>query len=175
MTLESTLTLPNSSVKLPVLGFGVWESRGDTCVKSCKTALENGYRHIDTAQVYGNESQVGEALRQSGVKRSDVFITSKILSPGSTDEQTYEKIAESVKKIDDRSDGYVDLMLIHNANVGAEAREKMWKAMEKALKEGITKAIGVSNYGGWHIDGMKKYATTWPPHVNQIEVCFTRL
>lgn len=167
-TLETTRTLPNSSVKIPALGFGVYQSHGATCLKSSLTALKAGYRHIDSAQYYANEDQVGEAVKQSGIPRKDIFLTTKILSPGKDEEETYNSVIESIDKID--QGGYVDLFLIHSPNGGAEARKLMWTALERAHKEGRSKAIGVSNFGIGHIEELKQYAQTWPPHVNQIEV-----
>lgn len=169
-TLETTRPLPNSSVKIPALGFGVYQSHGSTCLKSSLTALKAGYRHIDTAQYYANEDQVGEAVKQSGIPRKDIFITTKILSPGDNDEETYKSVIESIDKID--KGGYVDLYLIHSPNAGSGPRKLMWTALEKAHKEGRAKSIGVSNFGIGHIEELKEYAQTWPPHVNQIEVCF---
>lgn len=168
LTLQSTLPLPNTTLTIPRLGFGVYQSHGPTCIQSCLTALKAGYRHIDTAQYYANESQVGDAVRQSGVARSDVFLTSKILSAGTDAEETYQKIIESVEKID--KGGYVDLFLIHSPSSGTAGRKLMWQALERAHTEGRLKAIGVSNFGAQHIEEMKSYAKVWPPHVNQIEL-----
>ncbi len=167
--LTDLVALPNSSVKIPRLGFGVYQSHAQTCIASCLKALEAGYRHIDSAQFYSNEEQVGEAVRQSKLPRSSVFVTTKILSPAGSPEKTYDKIVESVDKIN--LDGYVDLFLIHSPSSGTEGRQEMWLALEKAMKEGKTRSIGVSNFGVGHIEEMKSYATVWPPHVNQIEVC----
>lgn len=168
LTPTTTLLLPNSSTKIPALGFGVYLSHGDTCLKSCATALESGYRHIDTAQYYANESQVGQAIHSSSIPRKEVFLTTKILTPCAGPEETYKSVRESVEKLDEG--GYVDLFLIHNATVGAENVKTMWQAMEKLQKEGRSKAIGVSNFGIGHIEAMKKYAEVWPPAVNQLEV-----
>lgn len=145
LTIESTLKLPTGA-KLPILGFGVWDSPSNLTTKSCLEALKVGYRHVDGAQLYGNEPEVGEAVRQSGLSRKDVFITSKIYTPDADVQSTYEKCLGSVKKMDG-DNGYLDLMLIHNANVGAEPRRKMWQAMEKLHGEGKFKSIGVSNFG----------------------------
>lgn len=169
LTLQSTIALPKSSVTMPRLGFGVYESPRDTCVKSCLTAIKAGYRHIDSAQYYENEQQVGDAVKKSGVPRSEIFLTTKVLFAGKDSEETYKGLVESVKKLGGDS-GYVDLFLIHSPNAGPEARKNMWLALEKLFKEGKTKAIGVSNFGKGHIEGLKEYATTWPPHVNQVEV-----
>lgn len=140
-TLQSSLKL-SSGNQLPILGFGVWDSPSNLTTKSCLEALKVGYRHIDTAQVYGNEAEVGEAVRQSGLKRDDVWITSKIYSAAADVPSTYQKCLESVTKIDGDK-GYLDLFLIHNAAVGAEPRKKMWQAMEQLYGEGKLKSIGV--------------------------------
>lgn len=167
-TLQSTVPLPNSSVKIPALGFGVYQSHGPTCNKSCATALEAGYRHIDTAQYYANEEQVGQSVKDSGIPRKDVFITTKILSPGKDVEETYKSLVASVDKID--KGGYVDLFLIHSPSSGPDGRKTMWQALERLHKEGQAKAIGVSNFGIGQIEELKQFAEVYPPHVNQIEV-----
>ena len=168
-TLQTTLPLPNSSVKIPALGFGVYQSHGPTCKKSCLTALEAGYRHIDSAQYYANEQLVGDAVKESNVDRKDVFITTKILSAGKDGEETYQSLVESVNKID--KGGYVDLFLIHSPSSGPQGRKLMWTALERLYKEGKAKAIGVSNFGKGQIEELKSFAEVYPPHVNQIEVC----
>ena len=143
--------------------------RGEKCTKACLEALETGYRHIDSAQLYQNESRVREALRDSDLDRSEIFITTKIRTSRGSVEADYQSVRESVRKIAGK-DGYVDSFLVHTPQWGAEVRKDMWLALEKLLSEGWTKSIGVSNYGIEHIKEMKEYATTWPPHVNQIEV-----
>lgn len=164
------LPLPNSSVRIPRLGFGVYRSPTKQCVQSCLKALEVGYRHIDTAQFYGNESEVGEALRTCGLPRDQVFATTKILSPAGSVEATYDKLLASVEKIGGLG-GYVDLFLIHSSSSGPSGRKQLWQALEKLHDEGKARSIGVSNYGVQHIEEMKAYAKIWPPQVNQIEVC----
>ncbi|EPS34647.1 hypothetical protein PDE_09611 [Penicillium oxalicum 114-2] len=168
-TITDRLPLPNSAGRIPRLGFGVYRSPASQCVQSVLKALQAGYRHIDTAQFYGNESEVGEALRASGIPRDEIFVTTKILSPAGSPEQTYEKLLASVEKIGG-SDGYVDLFLIHSPKSGPAGRKELWQALEKLQAEGKAKAIGVSNYGVQHIEEMKPYAKVWPPHVNQIEL-----
>ena len=113
---------------------------------------------------------MGTAVRQSGIPRNEVFLTTKILSAGASPEATYKKCIDSVKKIDG-DDGYVDLFLIHTPSGGPAARKEMWQALEKLESEGKARAVGVSNYGVGHIEEMRSYARIWPPHVNQIEVC----
>lgn len=167
-SITDVLKLSNSS-SIPQLGFGVYKSPPEVCVKSCLTALENGYRHIDTAQYYANESEVGEALKKSGLPRKDVFLTTKILSAAGSVEKSYQQCVESVQKLDSEG-GYVDLFLIHSPNGGSDKLKEMWLALERLHHEGKAKSIGVSNCGIQHLEELKQYAKVWPPHVNQIEV-----
>ncbi|KAK6585668.1 hypothetical protein PZA11_002395 [Diplocarpon coronariae] len=169
LSIHDRLALPKSTVMIPRLGFGVYQSPREQCITSCLTALKAGYRHIDSAQYYANEKEVGEAVRQSGVPRSEVFITTKIISAAGSVDKTYEKLVESVEKIDGK-DGYVDLFLIHTASGGSKARKEMYEALEKLLDRGKTRSIGVSNWGIGHIEELKSFAKVYPPHVNQIEL-----
>ena len=169
LAITDLLPLPNSSVKIPRLGFGIYQSPPNVCIKSCLTALNAGYRHIDSAQFYQNESEMGEAARQSGIPRNEIFLTTKILSAGGSPEKTYQKCLDSVLKIDGEK-GYVDLFLLHSPSGGPAAVKEMYQALEKLETEGKVKSIGVSNFGIGHIEAMKSYARIWPPHVNQIEV-----
>jgi len=104
------------------------------------------------------------------LKRSDVFITTKIISSAGSVDKTYEKLVDSVRKIDGEN-GYVDLFLIHTASGGSKNRKDMYQALEKLLENGKTRSIGVSNWGIGHIEELKSFAKVYPPHVNQIEVC----
>lgn len=172
LTITSTLPIPNSDppLTIPRLGFGSYRSPPEVAKASCLAALKAGYRHIDTAQFYDNEAQVGEAVRDSGLARSEVFLTTKILAAGGSVEKSYQKCVESVRKLDPSPDGYVDLFLIHSPNAGREGREEMWLALNKLHAEGKAKAIGVSNFGIGHIERLEGLAPVWPPQVNQIEV-----
>lgn len=145
LTLESTVKLSHtlSSVHIPRLGFGLYLSPPEATKNSVLEAIKCGYRHFDTAQYYENESQLGEAIRRSEIDRKDVFITTKILMKGGSVEKSLEKCWESVRRIG--CGGYVDLFLIHSPSGGSAARKELWKALELLLKEGGTKAIGVSN------------------------------
>ncbi|KAJ5512551.1 Aldo/keto reductase subgroup [Penicillium fimorum] len=163
------LPLPNSNVRIPRLGFGVYRSPTNQCVQSCLKALDAGYRHIDTAQFYANEAEVGEALRITSVPRDQIFVTTKILSPAASVEATYDKLLASVHKIGG-ADGYVDLFLIHSSSSGSAGRKLLWQALEKLYAEGKARSIGVSNFGVGHIEEMRSYAQVFPPHVNQIEL-----
>jgi diketogulonate reductase-like aldo/keto reductase len=171
-TIELALTdvLPlKNSVNIPKLGFGVYLSPEKQCTASCLAALRIGYRHIDTAQYYGNEKEVGEAMRQSAIPRSDIFVTTKVLNAKGSVEKSFQSLLESVRAIDGEN-GTVDLFLVHSASIGRATRKELWLALEMLYKTGKAKSIGVSNYGIGHIEEMKEYATTWPPHVNQLEV-----
>jgi diketogulonate reductase-like aldo/keto reductase len=169
LRIKSALGLPQSSHKIPQIGFGVYQSPPEKCVNSCLKALEAGYRHIDTAQYYENEDAVGRALRESKLPRSEVYITTKILAPGNDLDSTYQKVLDSVEKLAGK-DGYVDLFLIHTPNGGANNRKLMWQALEKAKEAKKVREIGVSNYGIQHIEEIRKIGKVWPPAVNQIEV-----
>ncbi|KAF2876275.1 NADP-dependent oxidoreductase domain-containing protein [Massariosphaeria phaeospora] len=169
LSITSTLALSKSPHRIPQLGFGVYQSPPSTCVNSCTKAFSAGYRHIDTAQYYANESSVGRAVREAKIQRSDIYITSKILSAGADVESTYKSIEESVEKLVGK-EGYVDLFLIHTPNGGKEARKLMWLGLEKAKEAGKVRDIGVSNYGIKHIEEIKSIGKLWPPVVNQIEL-----
>lgn len=147
----------------------MYKSPRDVCVRSCQRALEVGYRHIDTAQFYDNEAEVGQAVQQSTVDRKDVYITTKILVPAESPDKIYQSCVDSVKKLDPETN-YVDLFLIHSPNKGAASRKDMWQALERLHLEGKAKSIGVSNFGIGHIEELKSFARVWPPHVNQIEL-----
>lgn len=169
--LGGSLAIPNTTVttRMPQLGLGTYLSPPDLTVQSCLAALQAGYRHIDTAQYYQNEEQVGEAIRMSGLARDNVFVTTKILTPGDTPESTYTKCVDSVQKISGKS-GYVDCLLIHSPSVGETKRKEMWLVLERLYREGKARAIGTSNFGKGQIEGLKGVGQVWPPHVNQIEL-----
>lgn len=167
-TITDVLALPHATGNIPQLGFGVYKSPAAVAAQSCLSALEAGYRHIDSAQLYANEKEVGEALKQTSIPRKDIFVTTKILDPAGSVDKNYAKCLESVQKLD--GDGYVDLFLVHNPKCGSENVREMWLALERLHDEGKAKSIGVSNFGIKHIEDMKRYARIWPPTVNQIEV-----
>lgn len=175
--IQETLTLStNIPVKIPRLGLGTYLSPPDRTRASCLAALEVGYRHIDTAQYYGNEAEVGQAIRQCGLAREDIFVTTKILKTGKSVDANYAACLESIERIGGgKEDGYVDLFLIHSTRGGPKKRADMWLALERLYEEGRVKAIGVSNFGIQHIEQLKGVGKVWPPHVDQFEVSTSSL
>lgn len=168
-SIEDTLLLPGSNIKIPRLGLGVYMTSGTKCTNAIVAAIKSGYRHIDSAQYYNNEAETGEGVRKSGIPREQIFVTTKLMQPAGDVERTYKELKQSV----DRTGlGYIDLFLIHTPGSGTKGRKIMWAALERLNKEGKAKAIGVSNYGVHHLKEMKDYATVYPPALNQIEVCW---
>jgi diketogulonate reductase-like aldo/keto reductase len=147
---------------MPLLGFGTWQIKGADARRSVSDALEVGYRHLDTAKVYGNESEVGAALQASGVDRGEVFVTTKI--PPNDVGRADKTLAESLDKLGLTS---LDLWLIHWPG-GDGADVDLWNAMVDAQKQGLVTDIGVSNYSLAQIDALRE-ATGVTPAVNQIE------
>ena len=127
---------------MPALGFGTWQLRGEACVKAVGMALDMGYRHIDTAQIYENEAEVGQGVEASGVLRSELFITTKLWFNNFTQERVSSSFEESLNKL--RMD-YVDLLLIHWPSKDVPLAETLG-AMQALLSAGKTRAIGVSNF-----------------------------
>jgi 2,5-diketo-D-gluconate reductase A len=156
-----TITLAEGTA-MPLLGFGTWQIKGDDAVRSTAAALEAGYRHLDTATVYGNEAEVGRALAESGVARDDVFLTTKC-PPGNVGREL-DTLRESLEKL--RTD-HVDLWLVHWPGQGS-ANVDLWRALVEAREAGLTREIGVSNFSAALIDEVTD-ATGVRPAVNQIE------
>jgi len=145
--------------QLPMLGLGVWQvPDGAVCEQAVRWALELGYRHIDTAQVYGNEKSVGKALQDSGVPRDEVFITTKF-NPGSTD-----PVAEAEDSLRKLGVDQVDLYLVHWPQRGPVWA---WPGMQRAQERGLAKSIGVSNFSAADLDQV--VATGAVPVVNQFQ------
>ena len=138
--------------EIPDIGYGTWLIKNEDACKCCLMALESGYRHIDTAQAYGNEVGVGEAIKASKLKREDIYVTTKVKAEIKNYKEAKESIDESLKKL---GLDYVDLILIHCPQPWALFRGKrrffeenieVWRALEEAYKDGKAKAIGVSNF-----------------------------
>ena len=170
--LSDTYTLANG-VKIPKVGFGTWQTPdGDTAYNAVANALKAGYRHIDTAKVYGNEASVGKAIADSGIAREEIFLTTKC--PAET--KTYEgALADFESSLERLGTDYVDLYLIHapwswrKIGQSDEAGNKeVWRAFEEIYESGRAKSIGISNFT---VDDMTKLFATAKikPMVNQIQ------
>lgn len=169
--IQETYTLSNG-VKIPKIGLGTWQSKpGDEAYNAVLLALKNGYRHIDTAEGYQNEESVGRAVRDSGVPREEIFVTSKLESHIKTYEGAKKAFEETLELL---GFDYLDLFLIHApwpwSEMGKQCDEgnvAAWKAMEEFYKAGKIRAIGVSNFDPNHIKNILDN-TEIVPHVNQI-------
>lgn len=162
----------NNEYKIPCVGFGTWQTpNGETALVAVKTAIQNGYRHIDAAAVYGNEVSVGKGIAEAGIARESLFITSKVWNT----ERGYENtIAAFEKTLSDLKLEYLDLYLIHwpankkQFNNWKEINNDTWKALEKLYKDGKIKSIGVSNFLTHHLEALLENCEI-KPMVNQIE------
>ena len=158
---NARITLASGS-EMPILGLGTWQARGRSGRRAVLRALEVGYRHIDTATVYGNEEQVGQAMAESGVPREDIFVTTKL--PQSRAGRERATLQDS---LDALGLGYVDLWLIHWPP-GGSARPDVWERLLELQAEGLAREVGVSNYSVRQLDELER-ATGRLPAVNQIE------
>lgn len=165
MSKVSTIKL-NNGIEMPQLGVGTFLVTGEEAPGKIAFALRHGYRLIDTAQAYGNEKEVGEGIKESGVARDSIFVTSKI-SPDAM-RGGANAVRESIEKsLADLGTGYIDLMLIHWP-VAGKIRET-WEVMEEYVNNGKLRAIGLSNFNPHHIDELLSYARIRPV-INQIEM-----
>lgn len=173
MVLTDTYTLANG-VQIPVIGFGTWQSAdGDVAYDAVKWALAAGYRHIDTAAIYGNEASVGRAIKDAGIARDELFITTKLWNDAHSYEAAQAALAKSLTTL---GLDYVDLYLIHWPNPAAlrqeapeaweQANAATWRAMEDAYAAGQVRAIGVSNFQIHHLEALAKTQKV-APMVNQ--------
>ena len=161
-----TLTLPTGS-PIPVLGFGTYKVAPEDAYDAVRRALDVGYRHIDTAQMYGNEAEVGAALDASGIARDQIFLTTKVNNSNHEPERAAASITRSLEEL--RTD-YVDLLLVHwplPTLYGGDVTLP-WPALEDAFNAGGARAIGLSNYEREHVDAVRAIATV-TPHVLQVE------
>ncbi len=156
-----TVTL-NNGIEMPMLGFGTNTLRDAVGVQSVSDAISVGYRLIDTAHIYGNESSVGEGIKQSGIKREELFVTSKLWVDDAGYESTKKAFQTSLDKL---GLTYLDLYLIHRPRGDVKGT---WKAMEELYEEGKIKAIGVSNFSPEQLEDLMGYAKI-KPAINQIE------
>jgi 2,5-diketo-D-gluconate reductase A len=165
MTDQLFITL-NDGARIPQVGLGVWQTPNDEAAPAVKAALDAGYRHVDTAAVYENEEGVGEGIRQSGLSRSDIFLTTKLWNNDQGYEQTLKAFEASLKRL---GTDYVDLYLIHWPSAHRGLFVDTWKALVKLKEEGRAKSIGVSNFYPEHIEKIVA-ETGVTPVINQIEL-----
>jgi len=175
MILNETYTLSNE-FEIPKIGLGTWFIDDDKAAQAVRNAVEIGYRHIDTAEAYGNERGVGEGVRTCGLKREEIFVTTKLAAEMKTYEDAARAIDESLTKMDI---GYIDLMLIHCPQPWANYRQEKrsydegnleaWRALEDAVKSGKLRSIGVANFEQPDIDSLLGGCTVRPV-VNQLLV-----
>lgn len=172
-SLNDTYKMHNG-VEIPCVGFGTWQTPdGEVAVASVKEAIKAGYKHIDTAAMYRNEESVGEAIRESDVKREELFITSKLQNEMHGYEDTIKAFDETMKNL---GLDYLDLYLIHWPNPiryrenWQEVSAETWRAFEDLYKAGRVRSIGISNFMVHHMEELMKTATI-KPMVNQIYLC----
>ncbi|HFH9837600.1 TPA: aldo/keto reductase [Streptococcus suis] len=165
--------LMNNGLTIPAVGFGTYQSQdGQEVYQAVSAALKAGYRHIDTAAFYGNEVSIGQAIKDSGIPREELFITTKLWNDAHGYEEAKQAFATSLEKL---GLDYIDLYLIHWPNPVAirdrwqEANAATWKAMEELVAEGKIRTIGVSNFMIHHLEELLKTATIVPA-VNQIRL-----
>ena len=165
----------NNGVSIPVLGFGTWKAEnGEVAYQAVLEALKAGYRHIDTAAIYKNEESVGRAIRDSGIPRQEIFVTTKLWNTIHSYDETRHAFEESMEKL---GLDYLDLYLIHwpNPKPLRENDEwktrnaEVWRAMEDLYKEGKIRAIGVSNFLPHHLDALLETVRVIPA-VNQVRL-----
>ncbi len=171
MNLQTSLPLSNGT-SIPCLGFGTWKTPEEDAQRSVTEALRVGYRHIDTAAAYGNERGVGKAIAQSGLRREDIFLTSKLWNPYQGYQSTLDAFARTM---DDLQTEYLDLYLIHwphdrkYFDNWEEKNLETWRAFEELYQAGSIKAIGVSNFRPRHLKNIMEHAEIMPM-VDQVEI-----
>ncbi|GGZ16208.1 aldo/keto reductase [Streptomyces nitrosporeus] len=165
MSQVPSITL-NNGLEMPQLGFGVWQVPDDEAATAVAAAIEAGYRSIDTAAIYGNESGTGKAVAASGVAREELFLTTKVWNTDQGYDSTLRAFDASLEKL---GTDYVDLYLIHWPVPAKDAYVDTYKALERILADGRAKAIGVSNFGDGHLERLLG-ETSVVPAVNQIEL-----
>jgi len=163
LSLNTKLEL-NNGVKMPILGLGTWKMKGKDAINSVRWALDAGYRHIDTAKLYGNEKEIGKVIKESDIPRKEIFLTSKVWDSDQGFDSTLKAFEKSVKRL---NTDYLDLYLIHWPRDAK--RKETWKALEKLYDEGKVKAIGVANYWIHHLkEILEEFNIT--PAINQFEL-----
>jgi diketogulonate reductase-like aldo/keto reductase len=173
MIVDETLTL-NNGVKIPKLALGTWEIADNQVAEVVETALQLGYRHIDTAQAYGNEAGVGKGIKNSGIKREEIFVNSKVAAEIKNYDEAKKSIDDTLLKMGLE---YLDMMIIHNPQPWIEVNQsddrhyegnlETWRALEDAMKAGKLRAIGVSSFQPDDLRNLLVNSDT-KPMVNQI-------
>jgi len=156
----------NNGNPIAQLGLGVYKVAQSEAVNLMREAVEVGYRRIDTAALYGNEAEVGQGIRESGIDRSDIFVTTKIWNDRQGYDESLKAIDESLSRLDL---GYIDLLLIHWPSPAQDLYLETWKAFEKVLAGGLVRNIGVSNFQPRHLDRLMSNSEV-KPVVNQVEL-----
>ncbi|MGN0143806.1 MAG: aldo/keto reductase [Clostridium sp.] len=162
--MDKKFKILSNGVKIPSIGFGTYKSgSNEETAEIVKYALETGYRHIDTASFYGNESGVGKGIKESGIKREDIFLVTKLWN----DDHGYDKTIEAFNKSLERlKTDYIDLYLIHWPN---KLNAETWRAFEHLYRSGKVKSIGVCNFKKEHLEQLESTAEIMPM-VNQVEI-----
>ena len=162
----NTMIKLNNGIEIPQIGAGTWTLKGDTAINNVRLALQAGFRHIDTAQMYENEEEVGTGIVRSGIAREEIFLATKVntVVMRNGKEAVRKSIEESIKKL--KTD-YLDLLLIHWPV--KDCVNDTWAIMEEMVKEGKIRSLGVSNFNRHHLEDLFKNSTIRPV-INQIEV-----
>ena len=156
----------SNGIKMPQLGIGTFLVKDDTAYQTILEALRIGYRHIDTAQGYDNESEIGRAIKDSGIPREEIFITTKLSARNLGYKEALQELEKSLEKL---QTNYVDLYIIHWPSPSISLNQETWRGMEVCYQMGLAKAIGVSNYQRHHLQDIFEVASI-RPMVNQIEM-----
>lgn len=156
----------NNGFEIPQIGVGTWTLRGETARQNVSLALKAGFRHIDTAQGYENEAEVGQGIADSGVPRGEIFVTTKVATNIMRDGQEAVRLSIDESQVKLKTD-YIDLLLIHWPV--KDCVRDTWQVMEDYVRQGKVRSIGVSNFNRHHLDDLLSYADIRPA-VNQIEV-----
>lgn len=166
LRIDSTVTL-NDGAQMPFLGLGVFKSEaGAETEHAVRWALDSGYRHIDTAAIYGNEASVGDGIRSSGVSRSEIFVTTKVWNT----DQGYDKTLRAFdRSLAELGFDYVDLYLVHWPTPALGLADETWRALQRIKADGRTRSIGVSNFEPHHLDQLAESSDV-VPSVNQVEL-----
>lgn len=163
LSVKSTLQLRDGNA-MPILAFG---TASKNCVQEVSTALRHSYVHIDTAHIYGTEKDVGVAIKDSGIPRSQLFIASKLWDSDYTRDKAFQGVKQSLR---DLQVDYLDLFLLHNPTGGASRRRDAWLGLQDAVEAGLVRSIGVSNWSIKHLEQLtKEDGFKIPPACNQVE------